>query len=85
MQDKLCGIFEGMSKVIRRKRSDTLVKTIEKKYGVDFLVKTIEKKYGVDLGYRSDAQLHSVLKSEGLPSLSTLLKMTQQKTRRSRR
>jgi len=72
MQDKLCGIFEGMSKVIRRKRSD-------------ILVKTIEKKYGVDLGYRSDAQLHSVLKSEGLPSLSTLLKMTQQKTRRSRR
>ena len=72
MQDKLCGIFEGMSKVIRRKRSD-------------ILVKTIEKKYGVDLGYRSDAQLHSVLKSEGLPSLSTLLKMTQRKTRRARR
>ena len=53
-----------MSKEIRQKRGDTLVKTIE-------------KKYGVDLGYRSDAQLHTVLKKEGLPSLSKLLKMTQ--------
>jgi hypothetical protein len=52
-----------MSKTIRKKRGDTLVKTIE-------------KKYGVDLGYRSDAQLHTVLKKEGLPSLSKLLKMT---------
>mgnify|MGYP003441341471 CR=1 FL=1 len=51
-----------MSKQIRQKRSDTLVKTIE-------------KKYGVDLKYRSDAQLHTVLKKEGLPSLSKLLKM----------
>jgi hypothetical protein len=50
-------------------------KTIRKKRG-DTLVKTIEKKYGVDLGYRSDAQLHTVLKKEGLPSLSKLLKMT---------
>ncbi|HUZ61762.1 MAG TPA: hypothetical protein VMU83_23490 [Hanamia sp.] len=53
-------------------------KTIHKKRG-DTLVKTIEKKYGVDLGYRSDAQLHTVLKKEGLPSLSKLLKMTQNK------
>ncbi len=52
-----------MTKAIRQKRKDTLVKTIE-------------KKYGVDLGYRSDAQLHTVLKNEGLPSLSKLLKMT---------
>jgi len=51
-------------------------KTIPKKRG-DTLVKTIEKKYGVDLGYRSDAQLHTVLKKEGLPSLSKLLKMAQ--------
>jgi hypothetical protein len=50
-----------MSKNIPQKRGDTLVKTIE-------------KKYGVDLGYRSDAQLHTVLKKEGLPSLSKLLK-----------
>mgnify|MGYP001584725941 CR=1 FL=1 len=53
-----------MAKQIRQKRSDTLVKTIE-------------KKYGIDLGYRSDAKLHTVLKREGLPSLSKLLKMTQ--------
>lgn len=53
-----------MSKLLPKKRGDTLVKTIE-------------KKYGVDLGYRSDTQLHTVLKKEGLPSLSKLLKMTQ--------
>ncbi|MEK7092825.1 MAG: hypothetical protein AAB907_04330 [Patescibacteria group bacterium] len=52
-----------MAKTIHQKRSDTLVKTIE-------------RKYGVDLGYRSDAKLHTVLKKEGLPSLSKLLKMT---------
>ncbi len=55
-------------------------KTIHKKRG-DTLVQTIEKKYGVDLGYRSDAQLHTVLKKEGVPSLSKLLKMTQEKGR----
>ena len=51
-----------------------MTKTIHKKIG-DTLVKTIEKKYGVDLNYRSDAQLHTVLENEGLPSLSKLLKM----------
>ena len=56
-----------MGKTIRQKRGDTLVKTIE-------------KKYGVDLRYRSDTQLHTVLKKEGLPSLSKLLKMTQKKS-----
>lgn len=55
-----------MTKTIHRKRSDTLVRTIE-------------RKYGVDLGYRSDAELHTVLKREGLPSLSRLLKMTQKR------
>lgn len=55
-----------MAKIIRQKRSDTLVKTIE-------------KKYGVDLGYRSDAKLHTVLRNSGVPSLSKLLKMTQKK------
>ncbi len=59
-----------MSKVIRKKRGDTLVKTIE-------------KKYGVDLGYRSDAKLHTVLKKEGLPSLSKLLKITRQKNNKT--
>ncbi len=53
-----------MSKAIHQKRTDTLIKTIE-------------NKYGVDLGYRSDAQLHTALRKEGLPSLSRLLKMTQ--------
>ncbi len=52
-----------MSKKIRKKRGDTLVRTIE-------------KKYGVNLGYRSDAKLHTVLRRSGVPSLSKLLKMT---------
>lgn len=56
-----------MNKVIRKKRGDTLVKTIE-------------KKYGVDLGYRSDARLDTVLKNSGVPSLSKLLKMTKGKS-----
>ncbi len=56
-----------MSKLISKKRGDTLVKTIE-------------RKYGVDLGYRSDAQLHTVLKKEGLPSLSMLLEMTKKRS-----
>ena len=51
-----------MSK-LRKKRSDTLVRTIE-------------KKYGVNLKYRSDATLHTVLEKSGVPSLSKLLKMT---------
>lgn len=51
-----------MSKLIRQKRSDTLVKTIE-------------KKYGVDLGFRSDAKLSTVLEETGAPSLSKLIKM----------
>ncbi len=42
--------------------------TIRKKGG-DTLVKTIEKKYGVDLGYRSDAQLHTVLRKYGMKIL----------------
>ena len=52
---------------IRKKRSDALVKTIE-------------KKYGVDLEYRSDAKLHTVLKDSGAPSLSQLLKMTRRRS-----
>lgn len=52
-----------MTKAIRKKRDDTLVKTIE-------------KKYNIDLEYRSDAKLYTVLKESGVPSLSKLLKMT---------
>lgn len=55
-----------------------MAKPIRKKGG-DTLVKTIEKKYGVKLGYRSDTELHTVLKKSGVPSLSKLLKMTKSK------
>lgn len=51
---------------ISQKRSDTLVKTIE-------------QQYKLDLGYRSDAKLSTVLKKEGAPSLSKLIKMTEKK------
>ncbi len=44
----------------RKKREDTLIKTIEKKYGVDF-------------GVRSDKRLGTYLKEEGYPSLSKAL------------
>ena len=40
------------------------------------LIMKIEKKYGVDLSYRSDAELHTVLRKKGVPSLSKLLRMT---------
>ncbi len=52
-----------------------MLKTMEQK-PKNTLVKTIEKKYGVNLQYRSDIELHTALKREGLPSLSKLLKMT---------
>lgn len=45
---------------IRRKREDTLIKNIEKKYDVDFNV-------------RSDMKLGTYLKDKGLPSLSKAL------------
>ncbi len=57
-----------MTKIIRKKRGDTLVRTIE-------------KKYKVDLGRRSDAKLHTLLKESGAPSLSKLLQMTRKKTK----
>ncbi len=60
-----------MTKLIRQKRGDTLVKTIE-------------KKYKVDLGYRADAKLSTVLKKTGAPSLSKLVKLadtTRKKTK----
>lgn len=46
---------------IRKKRSDTKMGTIEKKYGKDF-------------GVRSDKQLGDYLKEKGYDSLSQLLK-----------
>jgi hypothetical protein len=48
---------------IRAKRADTKVATLRKEYGDD-----------VAKNYRSDAQLGTVLKKEGLDSLSDLLK-----------
>lgn len=52
---------------IRRKREDTLIKNIEKKYDVDFNV-------------RGDMKLGTYLKDKGLPSLSKALgKVTKKK------
>ncbi|MFC1608755.1 hypothetical protein ACFL2R_01085 [Patescibacteria group bacterium] len=47
-------------KSFRKKRSDTRMGTIEKKYGRDF-------------GVRSDKKLGNYLKEQGYPSLSKLL------------
>lgn len=47
--------------IIRQKRSDTKMVTIEKTYGKDF-------------GVRSDMKLGNYLKKAGYPSLSKLLK-----------
>jgi len=48
---------------IRRKRSDTLVRTLRREYGENFAE-----------GYRSDTKLGTVLKREGAESLDQLLK-----------
>ncbi len=45
----------------RKKRADTKMGTVEKKYGRDF-------------GVRSDKKLENFLKEQGYPSLSKLLK-----------
>lgn len=48
---------------IRKKRSDTLVGTLRGEYGLNFAK-----------GYRSDAELGTVLKKEGVDSLDQFLK-----------
>lgn len=48
---------------IRKRRSDTLIRTIRDEYGGD-----------VAPGYRADAKLGTVLKREGIDSLHQLLK-----------
>lgn len=48
---------------IRKKRSDTLVKTLRQHYGEEFAE-----------GYRSDTKLGTVLKREGVETLDQLLK-----------
>ena len=47
---------------IRKKRSDTLVRTLRETYGADFAK-----------GYRADAKLGTVLEKEGVPTLDKLL------------
>lgn len=56
-----------MSKTIRRKRGDTRIGNIEKKYGVDF-------------GVRPDMKLGNYLKKEGLSSMSKALKNVEKKS-----
>lgn len=51
---------------IRRKREDTIIKNIEKKYDVDFNV-------------RGDMKLGTYLKEKGLPSLSKALNKVSKK------
>jgi hypothetical protein len=48
---------------IRKKRSDTLVRTLRDEYGADFAT-----------GYRADTKLGTVLTREGVESLHQLLK-----------
>ena len=48
---------------IRKKRNDTLVRTLRDEYGPNFAE-----------GWRSDAKLGTILKKEGLESLDQLLK-----------
>ena len=51
-----------MPKIIRKKRGDTRLETIEKQYNVDF-------------GKRGDMKLESYLKEEGFPSLSKAIEI----------
>lgn len=62
-QPGLDGRHRDLDGEIRRKRSDTLVRTLRDEYGSDFAK-----------GYRADAQLGTVLKKEGASSLHELLK-----------
>ncbi len=64
-QPGLDGRHRDQDGEIRRKRSDTLVRTLRNEYGAGFAK-----------GYRSDAELGTVLKREGAPSLHELLNKT---------
>ncbi|MFA6485937.1 MAG: hypothetical protein WCT40_01040 [Candidatus Magasanikbacteria bacterium] len=57
-----------MTREIRKKREDTKIGTIEKKYDRDF-------------GVRSDKRLGNYLSEKGFPSLSKLLNATRSKKR----
>lgn len=54
----------------REKRNDGLIRPKR----ADTLIGSIEKQYKIDLGVRSDMELGSYLKKEGFDSLSQLLK-----------
>lgn len=56
----------------RRKRNDTRIATIEKKYGRDF-------------GVRGDKELGNFLRETGYPSLTQLLKGTKNGSSRTRK
>lgn len=65
--DKEVGYNENiMTKFPRKKREDTKMGTVEKKYDVDF-------------GVRSDKKLGNYLKERGFPSLSKLLDASSRK------
>ena len=55
---------------IRKKRSDTLVKTLREEYGDNFAE-----------GYRPNTKLGAVLKKEGVQTLDQLLRKTRARTR----
>ncbi len=57
-----------MANNFRKKRSDTKIGTIEKKYGRDF-------------GVRSDTKLGNYLRKQGYPSLSKLLNGNRSKSK----
>ena len=62
-QPGLDGCHRDKDGEIRHKRRDTLVGTLRNEYGPEFAK-----------GYRSDAQLGTVLAKEGVTSLHQLLK-----------
>ncbi|HJP70048.1 MAG TPA: hypothetical protein VJ846_14220 [Sphingomicrobium sp.] len=59
----LDGRMRDQNGEIRKKRSDTLVRTLREEYGDGFAS-----------GYRSDAKLGTVLKREGVETLDQFLK-----------
>lgn len=59
----LDGRMRDQNGEIRKKRSDTLVRTLRDEYGENFAA-----------GYRSDAKLGTVLKREGVETLDQFLK-----------
>jgi hypothetical protein len=57
---------------MRGDRTRDIIGELRKKRG-DTLVKTLEKKYDHDFGVRSDMRLDTLLKKEGVESLKKLL------------